>query len=94
MGAKVVPFGRKPRYVEVPDGGPALVQTTTNAQTENEVPFGISNRENRPIFLNFPLFLEFSSGTNRRTKRVPFTAEPEIPEILTKWKAPKSHLVK
>ena len=22
------------------------------------------------------------------TKRVPFTAEPEIPEILTKWKAP------
>ena len=22
-------------------------------------------------------------------KRVPFTAEPEIPEILTKWKAPK-----
>ena len=21
-------------------------------------------------------------------KRVPFTAEPEIPEILTKWKAP------
>ena len=24
------------------------------------------------------------------TKRVPFTAEPEIPEILTKWKAPES----
>ena len=23
------------------------------------------------------------------TKRVPFTAEPEIPEILTKWKAPR-----
>ena len=23
------------------------------------------------------------------TKRVPFTAEPEIREILTKWKAPK-----
>ena len=23
------------------------------------------------------------------TKRVPFTAEPEIPEILTKWKAPE-----
>ena len=22
------------------------------------------------------------------TKRVPFTADPEIPEILTKWKAP------
>ena len=22
------------------------------------------------------------------TKRVPFTAEPKIPEILTKWKAP------
>ena len=22
-------------------------------------------------------------------KRVPFTAEPEIPEILSKWKAPK-----
>ena len=26
------------------------------------------------------------------TKRVPFTTEPEIPEILTKWKAPKASL--
>ena len=66
-----------------------LVQTTRNVQTENEVPFGNPNRENRPIFLNFPLFLGIFQWTNRRTKRVPFSAEPEIPEILYKWKAPK-----
>ena len=77
------------RYVEVPNRGPASVQTTRNVQTKNEVPFGNSNRENRPIFLNFPLFLGIFQWTNRRTKRVPFTAEPEIPEILSKWKAPK-----
>ena len=29
-----------------------------------------------------------NSPVDEPTKRVPFTAEPEIPEILTKWKAP------
>ena len=66
VGAKVeFPTGKKlfhsvvnpARYVEVPNRGPASVQTTRNVQTKNEVPFGNSNRENRPIFLNFPLFL-------------------------------------
>ena len=54
---------------------------------EHEIPFGISNRENGPTFLDFPLFLGIFQW-DEPTKRVPFTAEPEIPEILTKWKAP------
>ena len=36
---------------------------------------------------NFPLFLGIFHW-DEPTKRVPFTAEPEIPEILTKRKAP------
>ena len=43
--------------------------------------------ENGPTFLDFPLFLGILQW-DEPTKRVPFTAEPEIPEILTKWKAP------
>ena len=54
---------------------------------EHDIPFGNSNRENGPTFLDFPLFLGIFQW-DEPTKRVPFTAEPEIPEILTKWKAP------
>ena len=54
---------------------------------EHEIPFENSNRENGPTFLDFPLFLGIFQW-DEPTKRVPFTAEPEIPEILTKWKAP------
>ena len=36
---------------------------------------------------NFPLFLEIFQW-DEPTKRVRFNAEPEIPEILTKWEAP------
>ena len=43
--------------------------------------------ENGPTFLDFPLFLGIFQW-DEPMKRVPFTAEPEIPEILTKWKAP------
>ena len=53
---------------------------------EHEIPFGNSNRENGPTFLDFPLFLGIFQW-DEPTKRVPFTAEPEISEILTKWKA-------
>jgi len=55
---------------------------------EHDIPFGNSSRENGPTFLDFPLFLGIFQW-DEPTKRVPFTAEPEIPEILTKWKAPK-----
>ena len=55
---------------------------------EHDIPFGNSNRENGTTFLDFPLFLGIFQW-DEPTKRVPFTAEPEIPEILTKWKAPK-----
>ena len=54
---------------------------------EHDIPFGNSNRENGPTFLDFPLFLGIFQW-DKPTKRVPFTVEPEIPEILTKWKAP------
>ena len=54
---------------------------------EYDIPFGNSNRENGTTFLDFPLFLGIFLW-DEPTKRVPFTAEPEIPEILTKWKAP------
>ena len=54
---------------------------------EHEIPFGNSNRENGTTFIDFPLFLGIFQW-DEPTKRVPFTAEPEIPEILSKWKAP------
>ena len=54
---------------------------------EHDIPFGNSNQENGPTFLDFPLFLGIFQW-DEPTKRVSFTAEPEIPEILTKWKAP------
>ena len=54
---------------------------------EHDIRFGNSNRENGPTFLDFPLFLGIFQW-DKPTKHVPFTAKPEIPEILTKWKAP------
>ena len=54
---------------------------------EHDIPFGNSNRENGTTFFDFPLFLGIFQW-DEPTKRVPFTAEAEIPEILTKWKAP------
>ena len=54
---------------------------------EHDIPLGNSNRENGTTFLDFPLFLGIFQW-DEPTKRVPFTSQPEIPEILTKWKAP------
>ena len=50
---------------------------------EDEIPFENSSRENGPTFLDFPLFLAIFRW-DETTKHVPFTTEPEIPEILTK----------
>ena len=50
---------------------------------------GNSNRENGPTFLDFPVFLGIFQW-DEPTKRVSFTAELEIPEILTKRKAPQA----
>ena len=69
-----------------------LVQTTRNVEMEHEIPCGNSNWENGPTFLHFPLFLGIFQ-CDKPMKRVPFTAEPEIPEILTKWKAPGGSIV-
>ena len=68
-----------------------LVQTTRNVNGTRD-----SVRKFQPgngtTFLDFPLFLGIFQW-DEPTKRVPFTAEPEIPEILSKWKAPiLSHL--
>ena len=60
---------------------------------EHDIPFGNSNRGNGTTFLDFPLFLGIFQW-DKPTKRVPFTAEREIPEILTKWKAPLDYLFK
>ena len=54
---------------------------------EHDIPFGNSNRENGPTFSDFPLFLGIFQW-DEPTKRISFTAEPKIPEILTKGKAP------
>ena len=43
----------------------------------------------RGHLLDFPLSLGIFQW-DKLTKRVPFTAEQEIPEILTKWEAPLS----
>ena len=51
---------------------------------EHDIPFGNSNQENGPAYLDFPLFLGIFQW-DEPMKRVPFTAETEI---LTKWKAP------
>ena len=44
---------------------------------EHEIPFGISSRENGPTLLVLPLFLGIFRW-DEPTKRVPFTAEPEM----------------
>ena len=54
---------------------------------EHEIPFGNSNQENGPTFLDFQLFLGIFKW-DEPAKRVTFTAEPEISEILTKSNAP------
>ena len=54
---------------------------------DHEIPFGNSSRENGPTFLDFPLFLGIFKW-DEPAKRVTFTAEPEISEILTKSNAP------
>ena len=54
---------------------------------EHKILFANCNRENRPTFLDFPPFLGIFQW-DELTKHVPVTAQPEIPEMLTKWKVP------
>ena len=68
-----------------PTGFLAVDEKRVNG-TRNSV--GNSNRENGPTFLDFPVFLGIFQ-LDEPTKRVPFIAKPEIPEILTRWKAPQ-----
>ena len=95
MIAKVeFPIGKKLFHLVVnPGTWPGARPWTWNwyklqeTSMEHDIPFGNSNRENGTTFLDFPLFLGIFQW-DEPTKRVPFTAEPEIPEILTKRKAP------
>ena len=89
------PIGKKLFYLVVnPGTWPGARPWTWNwyklqeTSMEHDIPFGNSNRENGTTFLDFPLFLGIFQW-DEPTKRVPFTAEPDIPEILTKWKAPE-----
>ena len=70
----------------MPDRGPGTgtnyEKRKWNTTFRSEIPTGKTG----PPF-RFPLFLGIFQW-DEPTKRVPFTAEPEIPEILTKWKAP------
>ena len=70
-----------------------LVQTTRNVSIKNtKFRLEIPTRENGPTFLDFPLFLGIFQW-DELTKCVPFTTEPEILEILPKWKAPRGSTV-
>ena len=82
------PIGKKLFHLVVnPSTWPGARPWTWNWYKLQDIPFANSNRENGTTFLDFPLFLGiFQWG--EPTKRVPFTAEPEISEILTKRKAP------
>ena len=66
----------------MPDRGPGTgtnyKKRKWNTTFRSEIPAG---KTGPPFFLGIFLWDE-------PTKRVPSTAEPEIPEILTKWKAP------
>ena len=57
---------------------------------EHEIPFGNSNLEKQATFSDFPLFPgNFAVGRTDETCSIYRQPEiPEIPEILTKWKAP------
>ena len=86
IGKKLLHLVLKPGTSRCPIVNLELVQTTRNV---NGTRHSVRKFQpgNGPTFLDFPLFLEIFQW-DEPTKRVPFTAEPEIPEILTKWKAP------
>ena len=96
MGAKVeFPIGKKlfplvvnPGTSRCPTVDLELVQTTRNVNGTRHSVRKFQPGKRAHLF-DFPLFLGIFQW-DEPTKRVPFTAEPEIPEILTKWKAPKS----
>ena len=74
----------------MPDRGPG---TGTNYEKRNGTRHSVRKLQpgKRAPFLDFPLFLGIFQW-DEHTKRVPFTAEPEIPEILTNGKRSVSSL--
>ena len=65
----------------MPDRGPGTGTNYEKGKWNTTFPSEIPTGKTGPLFLGIFQWDE-------PTKRVPFTAEPEIPEILTKWKAP------
>ena len=94
VGAKVeFPIGKKLFHMVVnlgtslcPTVDLELVQTTRNVNGTRDSVRKFQPGKRAHLF-RFSTFLGIFQW-DEPTKRVPFTAEPEIPEILTKWKAP------
>ena len=95
VGAKVeFPIGKKLFHLVVNPGTsrcPAvdleLVQTTRNVNGTRHSVRKFQPGKQAHLF-RFSFFFLGIFQWAELTKRVPFTAEPEITEILTKWKAP------
>ena len=98
MGAKVeFPIGKKlfhlvlnPGTSRCPTVDLELVQTTRNVNGTRHSVRKFQPRKRAHLF-RFPLYLGIFQW-HEPTKRVPFTPKPEIPEFLTKWKAPHDSL--
>ena len=94
VGTKVeFPIGKKlfhlvinPGTSRYPTVGLELVQTTKNVNGTRHSLRKFQPGKRAHLF-RFSTFLGIFRW-DEPTKRVPFTAEPEIPEFLTKWKAP------
>ena len=94
VGTKVeFPIGKKlfhlvinPGTSRYPTVGLELVQTTKNVNGTRHSLRKFQPGKRAHLF-RFSAFLGIFQW-DEPTKRVPFTDEPEIPEFLTKWKAP------
>ena len=88
IGKKLFHLVVNPSTSRCPTVDLELVQTTRNVNGTRHSVRKFQPGKRAHLF-DFPLFLGIFQW-DEPTKRVPFAAEPEIPEILTKWKAPKS----
>ena len=80
--------------IRIPESGKYLLVESRFHNTAQGIrnPTRNSNRENGPTFLDFALFLGIFQW-EEPTKRVPFTAEPEIPKFWLNGKRPRTPLL-
>jgi len=55
---------------------------------EHKFPLGSFHRENGTTFLEIP-FIPENPQWNEPKSRVPFTSQPEFPDVFAKWKTLK-----